>query len=103
MGNPLRTAHILGVAGAAALVLTGCGGNAVAAEDVEDQTSEQLAQQIGEEPDDVSCPEDLPAEEGADMTCELTHGNETYDVAITVTSVQDDSVNFDFEVAETPN
>jgi hypothetical protein len=103
MGVRLRTAQILVVAGVSALVLTGCGESSVPASDVEEQTSDQLSQQYGEEFQDVSCPEDLPAEEDAEITCELTYEDETRDVAITVTSVEDDTVNFDIQVADTPN
>ncbi len=82
------------------LALTGCSGGAVDAADVESQISDQLEAQIGEAPDSVDCPEDLPAEEGAEIRCELTVAEETLGVTVTVTSVQDNTVNFDIQVDE---
>ncbi len=54
---------------------------------------------------DISCPEDLPAEEGATMTCTLTaDGLEgEYDVEITVTGVDGSDTLFDIQVADQPN
>jgi len=81
------------------LVLAGCSG-AVDASDIETQISDQLETQIGEAPDSVDCPEDLPAKEGAEIRCELTLAEETLGVTVTVTSVQDNTVNFDIQVDE---
>lgn len=73
--------------------LAGCS-SSVAAADVADQVSSELGKQSGEAPD-ITCPEDLPAEEGAELTCELTDGEKAYDVAVTVTSVDGSEVQFD--------
>lgn len=83
---------------ATALTLTGCSGT-VGAADVEDQISAQLEAELGQAPDSVDCPEDLPAEEDATMDCELTVAGETLDVTVTVTSIVDNTVNFDIKVA----
>lgn len=94
------------LAAAAAFVLAGCGmlgGGSVPAEDVETQITEKLTEMVGQEPEDVSCPEDLPAEEGAEMTCVLSAGGETIDVFVTVSSVEDGQVNFDIQVADEVN
>ena len=96
----------LALATAATFALAGCGmlgGGSVSAEDVETQITEQLTEMVGQEPEDVSCPEDLPAEEGAEMTCVLSAGGETIDVAVTVSSVEDGQVSFDIEVADEVN
>jgi predicted small lipoprotein YifL len=92
------------VAGGVALAGCGLAGPAsVSAADVEEQITEQLTQMVGQAPDDVTCPDDLPAEEGAEMTCVLSAGGETIDVAVTVTSVDGDDVNFDIQVADAAN
>lgn len=90
-------AVLLGLSG----LLAGCGAGKVEAADVETQISEQLEAQVGERPDSVDCPEDLPAEVDAMITCDLTtvDGDEL-GVEVTVTSVEDDTVNFDIEVVE---
>lgn len=63
---------------------------------------DQLAATVGQEPDQVQCP-DLPAQVGAAIRCELTAGGETYGVTVTTTAVQGDDVSFDIEVDQTPS
>jgi hypothetical protein len=75
----------------------------LAAEDVEQQVASQVAAQVGTAPDDVTCPEDLPAEVGATTTCLLTDGEDEFDTAIEVTGVDGTNVNFSIEVAPEPN
>lgn len=79
-------------------VLAACGSAAVPATDVQTQISEQLAAQVGQTPDSVTCPGDLPAEVGATLTCQLTAGSEQLPVMVTVTSVEGTDVKFDIEV-----
>ena len=52
-----------------------------------------------------SCPDDLEAEVGAETRCTLTAGDDPteYGVTVTVTSVEDDTANFDVEVDEHPS
>jgi hypothetical protein len=69
---------------------------------VEEQISSQLEAQVGVAPDSVSCADDLPAEEGASITCELTSEGQTYGVTATVSSIDGNTVNFDIEVADAP-
>ena len=94
---------VLVTAGAA---LAGCGmlgGGSVPAAEVEEKVTSELTELVGQEPDDVSCPEDLPAEEGAGITCVLSAGGETIDVDVTVSSVDCSDVQFDIEVADAVN
>ena len=94
---------VLVTAGAA---LAGCGmlgGSSVPAAEVEEKVTSELTELVGQEPDDVSCPEDLPAEEGAGITCVLSAGGETIDVDVTVSSVDGSDVQFDIEVADAVN
>ncbi|NGZ99565.1 DUF4333 domain-containing protein [Nocardioides sp. W3-2-3] len=97
---------------AASLVLltaVGCDASVSAGEkkvsrsDVARQVSEQTTRTVGQEPDDVSCPDDLPAEKGAETTCTLTSGGSSYDVAVKVTSVDGDDVKLDIKVADAPS
>ncbi|WP_299056119.1 DUF4333 domain-containing protein [uncultured Nocardioides sp.] len=75
----------------------------VAAPDVEEQITTQLAEQVGTAPEDVTCPEDLVGEQGATATCTLEADGEEYDVAVEVTGVDGTNVNFSIEVASEPN
>lgn len=95
----MRTSALAALVLVAGATLAGCS-SAVAAADVEDQISGQYEKQIGTPPDDVSCPEDLPAEKGAEMTCQLTDPDGEYDVKVTVTSVEGGTANFDIEVLD---
>jgi hypothetical protein len=84
------------------LALAACSGTAtVSADDVEQQISDQLAAEVGTAPDSVTCPGELAAEVGTSMTCELTAGEDTLPVTVTVTSVEGSTVNFDIQVSET--
>ena len=67
---------------------------------VEQQISQQMAAQVGESPDSVTCPGDLPAEVGAKLECTLTEAGESLPVTVTVTSIEGSTVNFDIQVAD---
>ncbi|MFH5210629.1 DUF4333 domain-containing protein [Antrihabitans spumae] len=105
----LRTASaVLAALASAALVSAGCsvsvGTAKVDKDDLAKQISTELEAEVGEAPDEVTCPDDLKAEVGATLTCQLTGRGETYDVTVTVTSVDDDdNVKFDIKVADQPN
>lgn len=80
------------------VVLSACGTAAVPATDVADQISQQLTAEVGQAPDSVTCPGDLPAQVGATLTCQLTAGQDQLPVMVTVTSVDGSDVKFDIEV-----
>lgn len=93
----------------AVLLSTGCsfdfsigGDAAVAGDEVARQASTVLEQQVGYAPDDITCPEDLPAEVGASIRCELSTDGQTYGVTVTTTSVEGTDVEFDIQVDDTP-
>ena len=79
----------------------------LSATEVEQQATAALAESQGvplEEMPPIACPSDLAAEVGATMTCVIgdpTQGN-TYDVTITVETVDGEDVAFDIQVADTP-
>ena len=102
----IRTRSILlalAAAPALALSVSACGAGSVDGDEVEDQAESQLEEQFGLRPD-IDCEDDLPAEEGAAITCGLTADglDGTYDVTVTTRSVDGDTADFDIEVADQP-
>lgn len=78
--HPARTRLLLAVV-AGGVLLGACssssGDATVPAAEVESQAATQLAEAVGsEELPDISCPEDLDAEVGATLDCELTAGDD---------------------------
>jgi len=99
--GPLR---LLATIGIAVMFVAGCSSQAtVSSSEVQTQISDALESQVGTEPDEVSCPEDMPAEVGETMRCELTHEDVTYGVTVEITEVQDDQALFDIEVDDQPS
>lgn len=90
----------LAVTALALSTLAGCGDSTptVKQSKVEDTISGKLEEQVGQAPDDVSCPGDLEGKVGTTMRCQLTAGSDELGVSVKVTSVKDSKVNFSFEV-----
>jgi hypothetical protein len=86
----------------ALLALGGCGDSTptVKQDTLEKEVSSQLEKQVGQAPDDISCPGDLEGKVGTEMRCTLTAGEDELGVAVTVTSVDGDDVKFDIQVDE---
>jgi hypothetical protein len=86
-----------------ALGLAGCGAGTLEASTIEESVADALEEQVGTRPD-ISCPDDIPAEEGAETECTLTAGDDPaeYPVSVRVTSVEGDTANFDIEVGDAP-
>lgn len=82
------------------LALAACGGEAaVAATSVQTSALEQFSQQFQVE--SVDCPEDLPADVGAQITCVLVDGaGDSFEMTVTVTTVDDGDVNYDLEITD---
>lgn len=105
----LLRAACLASALTASLTLAGCsgsvsvGGGSVDQADLEQQVSDQLEAQVGQAPDDVSCPGDLDAEVGTTMRCTLTAGGEEIGLTVEVTEVKDSTVLFDITVDDAPS
>ena len=95
----MRSSALAALVLVAGATLTGCS-SAASQSDVEDQISAQLSGELGGDPQDVSCPGDLAAEKGETMTCTITVDDVEYDVKVEVTSVEDDTVNFDIEILD---
>ena len=98
-------------AAVAALLLSACsvsvGTSSLSASQVEEKATAALAESQGiplEEMPPLECPSDLTAEVGASIVCVIgdpAQGN-TYDVTITVETVNGEDVGFDIQVADAP-
>lgn len=99
-------------AASSALILSACtmtvGTPSLSSTEVEEKATAALAEGQGvplDEMPPIECPSDLPAEVGASIVCvigDAAVGN-TYDVTITVETVEGDDVSFDIQVADEPN
>lgn len=96
-----RAAALVPVLAAAALALTACG-TEVPADELSEQVTSSLAEQVGQEPDAVDCPDPLPAEVGSEVRCTLTDGGTSYGVTVTSAGEQDGEVSFEVLVDEQP-
>ena len=83
--------------------LAGCGAGSLPADDVANGAEDALEAQVGARPD-VTCPDDLAAEVGAETRCTLTvdGDDQEYGVTVTVTAVEGETANFDVQVDEEP-
>ena len=82
--------------------LAGCGDATptVRQAKLEDAISEGLLKEVGQEPDDISCPGDLRGEVGETMRCTLTAADDKLGVTVKVTKVDGTNVKYVFEVDE---
>lgn len=62
----------------------------------------QVTQQVGRQPDSVTCPDNLKGVAGATLQCQLVSGTNKYGVMVTVTSVDAGDVKFHFKVDDQP-
>ncbi|MEV0783247.1 DUF4333 domain-containing protein [Streptomyces sp. NPDC050423] len=74
------------------------GSKEVSKDEVAKQASAALGKQVGREPDDVTCEDDLKAEVGATIRCTLTDGGKNQGMTVTAKSVDGKKVNMDFKV-----
>lgn len=89
-----------GTGAVATLTLTGCG-EYLAASDVEASIEQDLTEEYSEDEFDVECDDDIDAEVGNQMTCELEWEDDmTETVEVTILDVDEDTseVEFGFEV-----
>lgn len=88
--------------GAAVLLTAGCAVEfsveGVPRDQVVEQATQVLEEELGDVVQDFNCPGDLPAQEGESMRCELTAGGQTVGVTLTTTKVNGSDVDFDVEV-----
>jgi hypothetical protein len=69
--------------------------HAVSKSDVASQITAKMTDAAGNKPDTVTCPGDLPAKVGAQLNCEMKVKDQTFNVNVTVTSVDGSNVKFD--------
>lgn len=107
----MRASLIAATIAIAGLAATACtvtvGTSYLSASEVEQEATASLAASQGvplDEMPPLECPADLAAEVGATMVCVIgdpAQGN-TYDVTITVETVEGEDVSFDIKVADEP-
>lgn len=61
-----------------------------------------LAEQVGRELEDVSCPDPLEGEVGETVRCTATDQGATYGATVTVTRVEGTTIDFDVDVDPEP-
>lgn len=86
------------LAGCSASVDAGKSEPKMSAEKLATLVSEKLASTTGKPKPDISCPEDVVGKVGNTTRCKLTADDgSTLGVTVTVTSVDGNQINFDFE------
>ncbi|WP_156689221.1 DUF4333 domain-containing protein [Mycobacterium sp. Marseille-P9652] len=102
MAHSIVRAALLSAAAAGLMVGTGAcscsvgsSSHAVDKKDVASQITSKLTDAAGNKPDTVDCPNDLPAKVGAQLNCTMKVKNQTFNVNVTVTSVEGSNVKFD--------
>ncbi|MEB8336905.1 DUF4333 domain-containing protein [Streptomyces endophyticus] len=76
------------------------GSKEVSKDEVAKQASTALGKKVGREPDDITCEDDLKAEVGATVRCELTDSGKKHGLTVTAKSISGEKVNMDFKVDE---
>lgn len=87
------------------LALAGCSTQKmVSSSELAAQAQAALEETTGGTVPPVSCPSDIEAKVGTSTTCTITDGGQTFDVTLTITSVDEstNSVQFDVQVADEP-
>lgn len=110
MRHAVSSRILTGVAASALTVLLSAGcsvsfgssSDSMSKEDVAEKASEALAKEVGREPDDVTCEDDLKAEVGATVRCELTDGGTKVGVTVTAESVDGDTIRMDVKADDAP-
>jgi hypothetical protein len=87
-------ARLIASAGACSCSI-GSSSHAVSKTDVAQQITSKLTDAAGNKPDSVTCPGDLPANVGAQLNCTMKVKDQTFNVNVTVTSVNGNDVKFD--------
>lgn len=95
-------AGLIADVGACSCTIGSSGPRTLSKSRVADQITDKMTDAAGNKPDSVSCPRDLQAEVGAQVDREMKVKDKTYNVNVTVTSVEGDDVNFDIKVDDQP-
>ncbi len=63
---------------------------------VQDMLKQKMAADSGTEPEDVACVDDIVAKAGNTVECVVTGGGSNQSYIVTVTTIENDTVNFDY-------
>lgn len=74
----------------------------VAGELFAERIAQRLSEQVGRAPDQVTCPRLFVPAAGLEVACELADSGETYDLAVTVTTVNGADFDYTVQVAPEP-
>ncbi|MEW2068735.1 DUF4333 domain-containing protein [Streptomyces sp. NPDC007346] len=97
---------------AAGVLLVGCSGSVtlgnsapkLSSDQLATTVAEKLAETTGQPTPDITCPEDLVGKVDTTTRCTLTaKDGSTLGVTVTVTSVEDEKINFDIKADDTPS
>ncbi len=98
-----RPALLLATAATAGALLAGCGEATVDRSDLEREIGDRLTEAVGVAPERVECPDELAAKVDASVRCVLTAPDGSrIGLTVTVTTVNDDTVDFDIVVDPEP-
>ncbi|GAB7144080.1 DUF4333 domain-containing protein [Mycobacterium riyadhense] len=86
---------LMASAGACSCSIGTSSSHSVSKSKVISQITAKMTDAAGNKPDSVTCPGDLPAKVGAQLNCEMKVKDSTYNVNVTVTSVNGNDVKFD--------
>lgn len=97
VGNLRALAASAGALAVLAVGVSACssGPSLVDKNDVAGQITSKMTDASGNKPESVSCPDDLKAEVGAQLNCAMKVKGQSYNVNVTVTTVDGDKANFD--------
>jgi hypothetical protein len=91
------------------IVIAGCGANASVqlggstVEHVDQSVSQALVKAVGEKSVSVSCPDEIPAEDGHHFRCVVTEkGGTRFGATVTESNVRGEGVNLDVQVDQHP-
>ena len=99
----LRTISAVVLSAATSLLLVACGEAEIAKADVEQGAQKSLTAAVGKPAPPITCPSGLKAKVGTKMTCTMSDAGKTYDVHITVDSVEGTNAHYSVEVAAGPS
>ena len=85
------------------LLLVACGEAEIAKADVEQGAMKSLSAAVGKQAPPITCPSGLKAKVGTKLTCTMSDAGKTYDVHVTVDSVEGTNVHYTVEVAAGPS
>jgi hypothetical protein len=98
--NPFHFLVVLALS--TALALTACGPATITKEQAQTGAMAALTASVGMPSPQITCPADMPAVVGATQVCSMPVNGATFDVTITITSVEGTNAKFSVVVASTP-